>query len=369
MKRIIPIKLDEDVDLRATIESYRIIQQHVSEIAYNSKKNWSALELHRVAYPKVKGKLKSQLICTAIRSVASEYAKLRKRRKRVCGPIHFNKARALFLIGKGKRDACPPRSETIRIWTSAGRKGIRYSIPKRFAPLLKRVKSYDAIAVRIKNDRLVATLSITLVPLENHGSLPAGVSINNKSEIGVVDSSGRSMRIITIAQNVMEETSQKTKRRLNKRLAARKADGLETRSVRRVLKRLSRRRYMRIKTFCHTAANKLIEWVKRGTILAIEDLRLPPPSKRRRACNRPHFYEILRRRIEEKSELAGIPIYYINVAKSKDRCSMCGDAGNSTNYKFHCKSCGNKEPASKNAALNIRNKFTVTRPWAAVNQP
>jgi putative transposase len=369
MKRIIPIRLDEDVDLRTTIESYRITQQQVSEIAYYLKKNCSALELHRVAYPKVKGKLKSQLICTAIRSVASEYAKLRKRRRRLYGPIHFSKVRALFLIGKGKRDAAPPRRETIRIWTLAGRKDIRYSIPKRFAPLLKRIKSYDAIAVRIKKGRLVATLSVTLVPLKKSGSLPAGVSINNKSEIGVVDSSGRSIRIITVAQNVMEEISQKTKRRLNKRLAARKADGLETRSVRRFLKRLGRRRYVRTKTFCHTAANKLIEWVKVGAILVIEDLRLPPPSKRRRGYDRPHFYEILRRRIEEKAELVGIPVHYVSVVGSKNRCSLCGDEGKITSHRFYCKSCNNREPISKNAAINIINKFTVTRPWVAVNQP
>ena len=369
MQRVIPIKLDEDADLRTTIESYRIIQQRVSEIAYETKKTRSAIEIHRVAYPKVKGNFKSQLICTAIRSVAAEYAKLRRRRRRIYGPIHFSKPRALFLIGKSKRDACPPRRETIRIWTVAGRKDIRYSVPKRFMELLNQVRSYNAIAVSIKNGRLVATLSVTLEPLDRRGTRPIGVSVDNKNEIAAVDSSGRSIRIITVAQNVMEETNQKTRRRLKRRMAARKADGLETRSVRRVLKRLSRRRYMRTRTFCHTAANRLVDWAPEGAIFAIEDLRSPPPSRRRRSQKRPHFYEILRRRIEEKSELIGAPVHYVNVAGSKNRCSLCGDAGNTNNHKFHCGSCGNSGPASKNAALNVRNKFTVTRPWVAVNQP
>jgi hypothetical protein len=369
MQRVISIKLDEDADLRATIESYRIIQQRVSEIAYETKKTRTAIEIHRAAYSRVKGNLKSQLICTAIRSVAAEYAKLRKRRKRIYGPIHFSKPRALFLIGKAKRDACPPRRETIRIWTLAGRKDIRYSVPKRFLELLKRVESYDTLAVSIKNGHLVATLSVTLKSTNKRGTRPAGISIGNKNEVAVVDSSGRSMRIITVAQNVMEETNQKTKRRLKKRMAARKADGLETRSVRRVLKRLGRRRYMRTRTFCHAAANSLIGWIDKDAILVIEDLRTPPPSRRKKRHKRPHFYEILRRRIEEKAELMGIPVHYVNVAGSKKRCSLCGDAGNLSNHEFHCDSCGNSEPASKNTALNVRNKFTVTRPWVAVNQP
>jgi transposase len=370
MKRVIPIKLSDDADLRATIESCRLMQQRVSESGYREGSITSAIELHRAVYPQVKGVLKSQLTCTAIRSVASEYSRLRRRRKRVYGPIHFSKPRALFLIGKAKRDACPPRKETIRIWTLAGRKDIKHSIPPRFKSTLKDVVSYDALAVSIKKGRLVATLSVTIKAPEKRGTLPAGVAVGNKNEVAVVDSTGRSMRIITVAQNVMEETSQKTKKRLERRLAARKADGLETRSVRRVLKRLSRRRHMRTRGFCHTAASRLIEWVDRGTILVVEDLRTLPPSRQTRDRRpRPHFYENLRRRIEEKAERAAIPVAYVNVAGNERRCSLCGDAGEVTKHTFRCGSCGNSGPLSKNAALNVRNKFTVTRPWAAVNQP
>ena len=370
MQRVIPIKLNDDADLRATIESFRLIQQRVSEIAFSSNSITSAIDLHHVAYPLVKGALKSQLTCTAIRTVASDYSQLRRRRRRIYGPIHYSKPRALFLIGKAKRDACPPRRETIRVWTVAGRKNIGYSIPGRFSALVKHIASYDALAVSIKKGRLVATLSVTVRTRARQGTLPAGVAIGNKNEVAVVDAEGRSMRIITVAQNVMEETSRKTKKRLERRLAARKADGLETRSVRRVLKRLGRKRHVRTRGFCHTAANKLIEWAGRGTILVIEDLRRRPPSRQtRERRDRPHYYETLRRRIEEKAEAAAIEVAYVSVTGNESRCSLCGDAGKATKHTFHCGSCGNTGPLSKNAALNVRNKFTVTRPWAAVNQP
>lgn len=369
MQRVISLKIDDDADLRATVESFRLIQQRVSEVAFEHGEKLSAVELHRLAYPIVKGELKSQLTCTAIRTVASAYARSRKGRKRLYGPLHFSKPRALFLIGKAKRDACPPRRETIRVWTIAGRKNIGYSVPDRFKSTFKRVQSFDALAVSIKKGRLVATLSVTLKAPAKKGKLPAGVAFGSKNEVAVVDATGKSLRIVTVAQNVMEETSRKTKKRLERRLAEKKADGQETRSVRRVLKRLGRRRHLRTRTFSHAAANRLIDWVGEGAILVIEDLRLPPPSKRGAKTHRPHFYENLRRRIEEKAEIESIPVYYTSVSGNERRCSVCGAAGKTTKHQFHCGSCGNSGPMSKNAALNVRNKFTVTRPWVAVNQP
>ena len=370
MQRVIPIKLNDDADLRATIESFRLIQQQVSEIAFAADRSLSAIELHRIAYSQVKGVIKSQLTCTAIRTVASEYARLRKRRRRAYGPIHFSKPRALFLIGKAKRDARPPRRDTIQVWTLAGRKDINYTIPERFAETTSRVKSYDALSVSVKHGRLVATLSVTLKSTDRKGTLPAGISVSNKNEVAIVDAAGKSLRIVTVAQNVMEETTRKTRKRLERRLASRKADGLETRSVRRVLKRLGRRRHIRTRTFSHAAANQLVRWVDEGSILVLEDLRrLPPSRSSSRSETRPHFYESLRRRIEEKAEAASIPVYYVSVAGNGRRCSVCGAAGKATKHTFHCGTCGHGGPRSKNAALNVRNKFTVTRPWAAVNQP
>lgn len=369
MQRVIPLRIDDDADLRATIESFRLIQEQVSEVAHAYGKKLSAVQLHRLAYPLVKGKLKSQLLCTAIRNVASEYNRVRRRRRAIHGPIHFSKPRALFLIGKAKRDACPPRRETIRVWTTAGRKNIGYSVPKQFEELIQKVATFDALSVSIKKGRLVASLSVTMKPVKSVGTLPAGVSFGKSNEVAVVDSEGRSLRVIAVAQNVMEETYHKTRRRLQKRLSDKKADGRETRSMRRVLKRLSRKRYMRTKAFSHTAARRLVDWLGQGSILAIEDLRLPPPSRRKEEIDRPHFYENFRRRVEEKAAAEGIPVHYVTVDDSGRRCSLCGAEGTTRRGEFSCMQCGNCGPLSKNAALNVRNKFTVTRPWADVSQP
>jgi putative transposase len=235
--------------------------------------------------------------------------------------------------------------------------------------VLREASSYNALAVSIKRGRLVATLSVTLNEPEQVGSLPAGVAVGH-NDVAIVSNSNRSLRIVTAAQNVMEETSRKTKKRLERRLAARKADGQETRSVRRALKRLSRRRHTRTRLFCHVAAGRIIEWAGDGAILALEDLRKLPPSRRRKTSRRgPHFYETLRRRIEEKAQAVAMPVFYVNTTGDALRCAVCGAAGTIDNHTFTCGSCINTTHASRNAALNVKNKFTVTRPWAAVNQP
>lgn len=368
MQKIVPLKIEDDADLRAAVESFRLIQQQVSDIAFAHGSKCSAVELHQLSYAQVSGQLKSQLTCSAIRSVAADYAAARRRHKKITSPIQFTSHRALFLIGNAKRDAAPPRRDVLRIWTPAGRKNIRCSIPTQFQSLLKDVVSYDALSVGIKRGRLVATLSVTMKSVIPIGNKPVGVALGIPSEIAVVGADGRSLRIVATAQSVMEETHRKTKSRLEQRLSAHKADGHDTRSVRRVLKRLSRRQHLRSRTFCHVAAKRLLEWVDDGAALVIEDLRKRPPSRRKlKRISRPHYYEILRRRIEEKAEQAGVPVFYASV-DSELRCAACGSAGVVKYRMLHC-DCGHTAPVSKNAALNVRNKFTVSRPWAGANQP
>lgn len=367
MQRVVPLRIEDDDDLRATVESFRLIQQRVSDAEFASGGNSSAVALHQLSYAQVKGQLKSQLTCTAIRLVASEYASSRRRHRRLSSPIQFTQPRALFLIGSAKRDAGAPKQGEIKVWTRAGRKSIRCSVPPQFEAMLKDVKSYDTLAVSIKRGRLVASMSVTLKPVTQAGTKPVGVSLSTSNEIAVVAADGRSLRVIATAQSVMEETYRKTKARLEQRLSAKKADGHETRSVRRVLKRLSRRQHLRIKTFCHVAANHLLKWVGEDAAIVIEDLKKRPPSRRtKKSKTCPRYYEALRRRIEEKAEAAGVPVYYASI-DSERRCAQCGAAGEIRHRNIHC-ACGSSTPVSKNAALHIRNKFTVSRPWTVANQ-
>jgi putative transposase len=360
VQRTVSIRLEDDKDLRATLESYRIIQQTVSDIAAKSGKGSSALDLHKRTYAKVRGPLKAQLICTAIRSVSAAYA---QRGEATGKPIKFKQARAMFLIGKAKRDAGVNDDGTISIWTVAGRKKLNYSVPEAFKETMAAAESFNAICVAIRNGRLHATISVTIPDGQPAGALPVGVDVNNANAIVAVDIHGRSMCVNGIAHRLMMKTGEKMRRRLEERLSTRKADGLETRSVRRAIKRLSRKRYLQTKNFCNVAAKFLVSWVGLNSVIVLEDFRRRSPSRQRKTESRsePGFYEILRRRIEEKATRSGIPVTYIEPVKVENACSRCGSLGSQESGWFSCTACGLTITTDKNNALVIRNRYTVAK--------
>lgn len=360
MQRTVSIRLEDDRDLRSTLESYRIIQQEISEIAASTGTGSSAIDLHKRSYSKVRGPLKAQLICTAIRAVSAAYA---QRPEQSSKPIQFKNARAMFLIGKAKRDAGINKDGTLSIWTVGGRKKLKFSIPAAFEGMVATATSFDALCVAIRKGRIHATLSITMTDPEPVGALPVGVDINDTNAIVAVDIHGRSMCVNGTAHRVMTETNEKTRRRLEDRLRMKKAESRETRSVRRALKRLSRRRYLHTKNFCNAAAKRLVEWVRPNSVIVLEDYRRRSPSRQRKSETRdePTFYEILRRRIEEKALPAKTPVAYIEPAKNGLACFRCGSEGARQRFNFTCDECGLSINGDKNDALNIRNKFTVLK--------
>ena len=353
------IAIEDDGDLRQTLESYRIIQQSVSNIAATLSKNPSALKLHQKSYSKVRGQLKAQLTCTAIRSVAAVYA--RRGKQHTSRPAQFSVARAMFLIGDAKRDAGINRDATLSIWTVGGRKRLKFTVPQRFKVVVATALSFDVLCVAIRDGRLHATLSITVAPPVVTGVLPVGVGMSKSNAISAVDVHGHSMSVINTAHQIKIETGEKKRRRLGDRLTTRKAEGRETRSVRRALKRLSRKRFLQSKEFCNGAAKALIGWVKPNSVIVMEDLsprallkqRVTPP------CKAISFYEILKRRIESKAEEGGIRVAYTSPAESHLSCSRCGEVGIVRNRLFTCAECGLLVAADKNTAMCIRNRFTV----------
>lgn len=358
MQRNVAIAIEDDADLRQTLESYRIIQQSVSAIAASLGKNPSALKLHQKSYSKVRGVLKAQLTCTAIRSVAAVYA---KRARRTTSPIQFNSPRAMFLIGDAKRDAGINKDGTISIWTVGGRKRLKFTIPDRFKATMTAATTYDAVCVAIRNGRIHATLSLTIAAPAATGVLPVGVNVTKSNAIAAVDIHGRSMSVVNAAHQTKIEVGEKMGRRLRSRLTTRKAEGRETRSVRRALKRLSRKRFLQSKEFCNGAAKVLIGWVKPNSVIVLEDRGTRATTKRKgvSVLGTPVFYEILSKRIETKAEEAGIRVAYTAQAETQLGCSRCGEVGKTRAGAFTCAECGLSVATDKNSAMNIRNRFTV----------
>ena len=359
-----PLVVEDSADLQQTLQTIGRVQQNLSDLYFGTGQPLKAIELHKLGYQLAKRELRAQIACTVVRQVSGAYAAARKHRKRVLRPLQFNKPEAMFLIGKAKRDAALRKDGTISIWTVNGRRRVRFFVPDEFAAILKEARTHDVLCLRRnRHGKLIASLSVTLndVPQASPGK-PVGVDIGDANTLVAVDSDGRAIRVAGAVNRTMRTIADKSTRRLLNKLSTKKAEGADSHSVRRALKRLGRKQHRRMRDICHSAAKVLVNWAGPQSVLVLEDLRCKPPSKRRdHDESKPRHFEQLRHAIEEKASALGSTVVYVNPQFTSRTCSRCGGRGNRKRQQFACSFCRFEAHADKNAAINIRNRFTVFR--------
>lgn len=359
--------MEDDPDLRNTLKGFQQIQQSLSEPCYNNGKPLGALALQRACYHQVKGEFSSQMTISAIRLVAGAYASAKANKKPATRPFLFKKARALFLIGKRGRDADFRSDGTLYIWTVAGRKHLHYTIPEDFQPIFERAIEHDSLTVIERDGKLLGRLTLTLDVPEPQGILPVGIDLNETNALVAVDPDGRELFISGKAVKVKNRRTAKTRARLQRKHAARKAQHKDTRSVRRVMKRLGRKQSNRTRTFAQQTAKQVVTWAPEHAVLVFEDLHIPQPEKgklRGRALRRRMSLwqrHLLRTCVENKAQERGMLIAKVNPAYTSKNCSRCGLRGVRKRHSFTCPHCGHTDHADKNAAVNIRNRYTQFR--------
>jgi len=367
IKRTVTILLPDDDDLRATLAAFQRVQQNLSEPAYNSGKPLSALALHRAMYPQVSGVLSSQLTCSAIRLTAGAYASAKSNRKPATHHFAFRRARALFLVGVRGRDADFRQDGSLSIWTVAGRKRISYVVPDAFKATLASAKEIDSLNVIERTGRLLGRVTVTLEAPEPKGVLPVGIDLNETNALVAVNPDGDTLFVSGRAVKVANKRAYKTRKRVQKKHAARKAEHQDTRSTRRLLKRLGRKRSNRTRTFAQTAGKQLVQWAPTHSMLVFEALTVPQPEKgavRGKATRRRLSVwqrQLIRAAAESKAQEAGMVVAEVNPAYTSQNCSRCGLRGVRKRHAFTCPSCGHTAQADVNAAVNIRNRYTVLR--------
>jgi putative transposase len=367
VQRTIPILIADDPDLRATLTGFQGIQQRISPACYNDGKPLSALALHRAVYEDVKGTISSQMTCTAIRLVAGAYASAQANKKRAQRPFAFKRSTALFLVGECGRDARFCDDGTLSIWTVAGRKRIVYSVPDAFTQTLAEAVEIDSITVIERDGRLLSRVVVTLRVPEPKGIHPVGIDLNETNALVAVDPDGATLFISGREFKVRNIRTRKTRRRLQETLAAHKAQKHDTRSVRRVLKRLGRRQRNRTRTFCQQSAAKLVAWAPKDSVLVFERLTLPQTSKKlllRKGTRRRLSQwqrRLMRVSVTNAAERRGLLIDDVNPAYTSQDCSRCGLRGVRKRHAFTCPHCGHEAHADVNAAVNIRLRYTALR--------
>ena len=367
IQRTITIIIEPDKDLERTLEAFRKIQYALSEPCYNEGKPLGALALQRLMYHEVKGSLSAQMTISAIRTVCAAYQSAKSNGKPAKYPFLFKRARALFLIGCRGRDADFRKDGTLSIWTVAGRKHLSYSLPVDFKATFEQAKELDSLNVIRRSGKLIGRVTLTLDVPEPQGVLPVGIDLNETNALVAVDPDGRELFISGKAIKVKNIRTSKTRSRIQAKHATRKAEKKDTRSVRRLLKRLGRTRRNRTRTFAQQTAQQLIQWAPPHAVLVFEDLHMPQPQKgkirgrvlRRRLSLWQHG--AIRAAAMNKAQISGMLVSMVDPRYTSKNCSRCGLRGGRHRHAFTCPHCGLTLHADINAARNIRNRYTVFR--------
>lgn len=353
--------------MRATLAAFQAIQQRISAACYNDGKPLSALALHRAVYEHVKGTVSSQLTCTAIRLVAGAYASAKANKRPAQRPFAFRRPAAMFLVGVRGRDARFCDDGTISIWTVAGRKRVAYTVPEGFRATLAETVEIDSMTVIERNGRLLGRVVVTLQVPDPKGIHPVGIDLNETNALVAVDPDGNTLFVSGQEFKVRNTRTRKTRRRLQESLAAHKAQKRDTRSVRRLLKRLGCKQRNRTRTFCQQTAAKLVAWAPTDAVLVFERLTLPPTSKRLRVRKgtRRRLSQwqrrLMRQSVTNAAERRGLLVVDVHPAYTSQDCSCCGLRGVRQRHLFTCPHCGHQAHADVNAATNIRLRYTALR--------
>src|SRR5262249_42356099 len=149
------------------------------------------------------------------------------------------------------------------------------------------------------------------------------------------------------ATKVRNSRTLQTTKRVQRTLAAKKAEGADTHGVRRVLKRLSGRRRRRTQDFARVVAKRLVVWAPAEAGLVVEDLQhLQRPAGAwpgggggggGRALGQQGG---MRGAVANKAQLAGLALASVNPAYTSQNCSRCGLRGKRHRHQFACLSCG-----------------------------
>ncbi len=152
------------------------------------------------------------------------------------------------------------------------------------------------------------------------------------------------------------------RRELQKKLAQKKKEGKDTRSVRRALKRIRKKERNFVRTKSHEVAKDIVLFAKALSLaIAMENLkgireRITAKGKQNRYLLHSWNFRLLQSLISYKAKLYGVPIVFVEPQNTSRTCPICGHASKNnrkTQEKFKCEFCGFEEHADFVGAINI----------------
>ncbi|HKY99932.1 MAG TPA: transposase [Rhabdochlamydiaceae bacterium] len=363
IQRTIPITLEKSNDLLQTIEEFNRYLKGISEDCFNSGEAKNALGLHKSVYYSVDSQLTSQLKCSAIRLVAGAYASAKSNKRPATRPFIFRRKRALFLIGKRGRDASFSKCGKLSISTIDGRKKVGFKIPKAFQADFSNASCIDSLNIGLDGK---GSVCITLEVKDPKAITPVGIDLGVRNAL-VASTKQNTLVISGKELSEKRKRIRKTRSRIQSKKSSKKELGKDTRSVRRVLKSLSRKQRNKTKTFCGETASKLCKWAPENAVLVFEDLKIKRSSRKehirkgtRRKLNS-FCYNLMIQSVTNRAERDGLAIAFVDPSYTSQICNQCGLLGDRKGSRFSCSLCSHNDCADRNASLNILSRFAVLR--------
>lgn len=352
MKLVAKVKLQPSPEqaraLKETLKVANAACNYISNLAWQTK-TFGQYKLHKLVYYDIRERfgLTAQMAVHCIAKVVDAY-KLRKGGKRAFKPYSAIPYDSRILRWY-------PDASEVSIWTTHGRQRIAFVCGDRQRRLLQAQQGESDLVYYRGEFYLFATCEAEEPePVDFQDVLGVDFGIKNIA----VDSDGT----VYSASHLLNVRHRY--RRLRARLQRK-----GTKSAKRRLKALSGREARFRNDANHVIAKRIVERAQ-GTCraIAIEELRYirdrVTVRRSQRATLRSWPFADLRRKIEYKARLAGVPVIVVDPRDTSRTCPRCGciDKRNRPNQAtFSCVRCGFAGHADHIAAENIRR--------AAVNQP
>lgn len=332
-----------------TLEKANDACNYISELAWENK-IFSRFQLHHLVYYKVREKfsLSSNMVICCIAKVSRTYKIENDNQHKFKTFAAFPYNHHLFRFKDDK---------TLNIWTVNGRQDIEFKIGENYKKLLDGIYGESALCL-----------------IDGKFYLYISCEIEDKERIKVSEYLGVDLGLVNIAVDsdgvfyTGKHLNNVRNRYSNLRARLQRKD---TKSAKRLLKRISGKESLFSKDVNHCISKKIVESAKdteRG--IAIEDLKgihfQGTASKALRRLLNFWSFNDLRKKIEYKAKLAGIPVAVVRPQCTSQICPSCGwghKKNRKSQKKFKCVYCGFSGNADHIAAINIGRRAVVNQPY------
>jgi putative transposase len=366
--RIISLKIFLSLDIaQRTVQQWTHACNFISKIAFKQGCLSNAVQLHDLTYETLRAStdLSAQVVQSAIRVVASKYATARTQKRTLMKPVFFRQQAVMLQGGEKGRDFSFTR-HGLSVWTVDGRqKPLYFKSSPHFDEYLTEWKLGDAcLFIRKNNVYLNVSFKREVDDIEKPNGAVIGVDRGINYLAVVTD--GKRQRFF--AGGYIKHVRQRYDN-IRASLQRRKAQK-PTRSVRRVLKRLSGRKARFMRDVNHQVSKAIVEFAHKtgNPTIAIEHLDgIREQAQRIRKQQRKEInswaFGQLQDFITYKAEIHGFEVLEIDPRNTSKGCSCCGhiEPANRHRHVFSCKACGYTLHADLNASRNIRLRGLLAR--------